>query len=134
MTNKEIASKVVNRIIDMMNNEGKPLPWVKPWNAKPNTVRVVDGKKIIEIQPTAWNRKGVFYKGVNTYLPVGEYITFKQAVAEGATIPKGTKSFPVVYWNFTKRESVDENGDVKEEVIPFLKYFNVFNVDDLEGI
>ena len=118
MTNKEIAAKVVNRIIEVMNAEGRPLPWVKPWNAKCNTVRVVDGKKIIEIQPTAWNRQGKFYRGANTYLPVGEYITFNQCKAEGGSVKKGAKGWPVLYWNFTKRETVDENGETKTETIP----------------
>lgn len=134
MTNKEIAAKVVNRIIDMMNNEGKPLPWVKPWDSKCNTVRVVDGKKIIEIQPTAWNRQGKFYRGANTYLPVGEYITFNQCKAEGGSVKKGAKGWPVLYWNFTKRETVDENGETKTETIPFLKYYTVFRIEDCEGI
>lgn len=134
MNNKEVAQKVVDRILDLIETE-KSLPWVKPWNRKVNTVRVVDGKKVITLHPTAWNRKGEFYKGANVYLPSGEYITFKQCKAEGGNVRKGAHGFPVVYWNFVKKTETDpETGEQVEHVVPFLKYYTVFRVSDCEGI
>lgn len=132
MNNKQVAQKVVDRIVEMIE-AGESLPWVKPWNRKVNTVTIVDGIKTITVYPTAWNRKGVMYKGANTYLPAGEYITFKQAQAEGGSVKKGAKGWPVVYWNFIEKEVV-EDGQKKKEVIPILKYYTVFRVEDCEGI
>lgn len=132
MNNKQVAQKVVDRIVEMIE-AGESLPWVKPWNRKVNTVTVVDGIKTITVHPTAWNRKGVMYKGANTYLPAGEYITFNQCAAEGGSVKKGAKGWPVVYWNFLKKEVV-EDGIEKEEIIPILKYYTVFRVEDCEGI
>ena len=132
--NKEIAQKVVDRIVDMIE-EGKPLPWVKPWGRKVNTVTVVDGVKTITVYPTAWNRKGVQYKGSNSWLPVGEYITFNQCKAEGGQVKKGAKGFPVVYWNFyTKTEKNEVTGEDEEVTIPVLKYYTVFKIEDCEGL
>lgn len=134
MKNKDIAQKVVDRICDMID-EGKPLPWVQPWSRKPNTVTVVDGYKEITMYPTAWNRKGKLYKGANTYLPVGEYITFKQAKDEGGAVKKGVHGWPVVYWNFIEKKTTNtETGKVEKEVVPLLKYYTVFRVEDCEGI
>lgn len=134
MNNKEVAQKVVDRIVDMIN-EGSPLPWVQPWNRKVNTVTVVDGVKTITVYPTAWNRKGIMYRGANTYLPAGEYITFKQCQQEGGKVKKGAKGWPVVYWNFFEKEVIDPvTGLKKKEVIPMLKYYTVFRVEDCDGI
>ena len=128
--NTEIAKKVVDRIVDLINS-GEPLPWVKPWGRSANTVTVVDGVKVVTYQPTAWNRRGQFYKGANAYLPAGEYITFKQCQAEGGKVMKGAKSWPVVYWNFCKKtETNPDTGEEEEITIPILKYYNVFNVKD----
>ena len=131
--NAAIAAKVVDRILELVNS-GESLPWVKPWNRKPNTITVVDGYKTISCHPTAWNRQGKPYNGVNTYLPYGEYITFNQCKEEGGKVKKGAKGFPVVYWNFQKKVEIDENGEEHERTIPFLKYYTVFNIEDCEGL
>ena len=134
MNNKEVAQKVVDRILDLIKSEGF-LPWVKPWNRKPNTVEIVDGYKTVTVYPSAWNRRGIEYKGANTYLPVGEYITFTQCKAEGGSVKKGAKGFPVVYWNFTKKtRHNDETGEDETITIPFLKFYTVFRVEDCDGI
>ena len=130
LSNKEVASKVVTRICELIN-EGKPLPWVQPWGRTPCKVTVVDGVKTVTMQSAAWNRRGVEYKGTNTYLPRGEYITFAQAKAEHASVNKGARSFPVVYWNFVKKTKHNDETDEDETiVIPVLKYYSVFNVRD----
>lgn len=134
MTNKEVAQKVVDRIAELIAS-GASLPWVKPWGRSPAKVRVVDGWKVVTLPPTAWSRSGKLYKGANTYLPVGEYITFNQCKAEGGKLRKGAKGFPVVYWNFTKKTELDpDSGEMVEKVIPFLKYYTVFRIEDCEGL
>ena len=134
MKNQEVAKKVVDRIVTMIES-GKPLPWVKPWNTSRNTVTIVDGVKTITIQPNAWNRQGKQYRGVNRYLPQGEYITFSQAKAEGGSVKKGALGYPVVYWNFYRKTETDETtGEETEVVIPILKYYTVFRVEDVDGI
>lgn len=134
LNNKAVAQKVVDKIVSLIES-GEPLPWVKPWNRHPDTVTIVDGIKTVTIHPTAWNRKGQPYKGANTYLPAGEYITFKQCEAEHGMVKKGAKGFPVVYWNFQKVTVINPDTNEEEEKrIPFLKYYIVFRVEDCEGI
>ena len=133
MNNKQIAEKVVNRIIEEIEKNNS-LPWIKPWNRSITTVKVVDGFKEVTYQPTAWNREGKPYKGANTYLPGGEYITFNQAKKEGGMVKKGAKGFPVVYWNFYDKTVTDEDGNEEKQRIPVLKYYTVFRVEDVDGI
>lgn len=129
MNNREVAAKVVDRIVELIE-QGNPLPWVKPWNRKPTTVTVVDGVKTVTLAPTAWNRKGTPYRGANTYLPVGEYITFNQCRKEGGHVLEGKKGWPVVYWNFLVKEEVNENGELEKKTVPILKYYTVFRIED----
>lgn len=134
MTNRETAQKIVDRIVELIN-EGRPLPWVRPWGSQPHKVEIVDGVKIITLPATAVNRQGKRYNGANVYLPAGEYITFHQCKKEGGSVKKGAKGWPVVFWKFLQKETTDPTtGEVTKETIPMLKYYVVFNVEDCDGI
>lgn len=72
----------------------------------------------------------------------GEYLTYKQAQAEGGHIKKGAKSQVIVFYKPLVKDAkdkegkpiVDEEGNPKKIVIPMLRYWNVFHIDDAEGI
>lgn len=72
----------------------------------------------------------------------GEYLTYKQAQAEGGNVKKGSKGRMVVFWKMlqtTKKDSSgndvrDSNGLPVAKVVPVLKYYTVFHIDDCEGI
>lgn len=70
------------------------------------------------------------------------YMTFKQAADEGVSVKKGETSFPVHFWNFSVKDkesgekiSIDDYRKLSDsekeryKVIPYMKYFNVFNVE-----
>lgn len=134
MNNKEVAQKVVDRILEIVNS-GENLPWVKPWGREAGKITIVDGQKTVTMPSPAWNRKGECYKGSNAILlPRGEYITFNQAVAEGGKIRKGAKGWPVTYWKFVEKEITNDAGDPDTERYAFLKYYTVFNINDVEGL
>ena len=95
MNNKEIAERVVDRMLDTIKAEGY-LPWTKPWSLDKNRVRVIDGYTEITVPVRFWSRSGKPYNGINVLLlgmsgHAGEFITFKQAKAEGGQIKKGAK-------------------------------------------
>ena len=68
------------------------------------------------------------------------YMTFMQAKEAGASILRGEKSFPVVYWNFSVKDknghkiTIDDYRKLSEEekqeykVTPYMKTYNVFNI------
>ena len=58
------------------------------------------------------------------------YKTLEQARAPGGTIRKGEKSTLVVFWKLL--ETLDKAGSTKKT--PFLRYYNVFNFTQTEGI
>lgn len=61
-------------------------------------------------------------------------MTFKQALQLDAAVRKGESGSTVVFASrFTKSEDDGEGGEVDRE-IPFLKAYNVFNVEQIDGL
>jgi antirestriction protein ArdC len=57
-------------------------------------------------------------------------MTFKQISSNGGTVKKGETSNPVIFWKIIEREK--DNGEIDE--IPIIRYYNVFNLDQTEGL
>jgi antirestriction protein ArdC len=75
------------------------------------------------------------YRGINFILlslsgfKDHRWTTLKHATSIGGKVKKGEKSTQVVFWQILNKI---ENGNLKN--IPILKYYNVFNLDQIEGI
>jgi len=112
----DIYSEVTTRIIAQM--EEGVIPWQKPWVANGKAISRSTGKP---------------YSLLNQMLlgHPGEYLTFKQCQEAGGKVKKGEKSSMVVFWKFIEQED-EETGEKKE--VPFLRYYNVFHIDQCEGI
>jgi antirestriction protein ArdC len=76
------------------------------------------------------------YHGINFWLllcrkdSLPYYLTFEQTKSLGGTIRKGEKSTMVVFWKLLKSENEAE----EEKITPLLRYYNVFNISQTEGI
>ena len=112
---------VTDRIIAEL--EKGVIPWKKPWTG---------------IRSGAYSHStGRPYSLLNQILlgKPGEYITFSQIKAEGGTIRKGEKASVVVFWKMQKAKETDpDTGEEREKLYPILRYFNVFHIDQCEGI
>ncbi len=125
---------MATNIYDMINNritellEQGTIPWRKPWNAQSNYPKNLISKKE--------------YRGVNVFMLACQqydspwWLSFKQVQDRGGQVIKGEKATPVVFWKWIN--SVD--ADVSEEQgsrivkIPMLRYYNVFNLEQTEGV
>lgn len=124
-TKLDVYDIVTARMIELLENG--VCPWNKPWKSGAVPSNFVSKKA---------------YRGINVFLlaftgfDCPYFVSFKQAAELGGTVKKGSKGFPVVFWNwFPKRENgapVFKNG--KPEMIPFLRYYTVFNLEQCEGI
>lgn len=105
------------------------IPWQKPWSG----LGVEEGGAINYV-----TRKP--YSMLNQMLLIkeGEYLTYKQITALGGKLKKGAKAGMVVFYQpqIITQTTTDADGNEKEEQIqvPLLKYYNVFHLDDVEGI
>ncbi|MBP3655494.1 MAG: DUF1738 domain-containing protein [Clostridia bacterium] len=116
---KDVYQEVTDRIIAQL--EQGVIPWHKPW--------IISGKACAISRST-----GKPYSLLNQMLlgRPGEYATFAQIQKEGGKIRKGAKAQMVVFWKWIEKEDDENPGEVKK--IPFLRYFNVFHIDDCEGL
>ena len=112
----DIYAAVTDRIIAQM--EQGVIPWLKPWRTNGKAVSHATGKPYSLLNQMLLGRPG-------------EYLTFKQCQAAGGRVKKGEKSNMVVFWKWIEQE--DEETHEKKEV-PFLRYYNVFHIDQCEGI
>ena len=64
----------------------------------------------------------------------GEYATFKQWSALGGKIRKGEKQKIVVFWKVIHKTIQDKDGNDKEVGIPFLQYYGVFHISQVDGV
>lgn len=117
----QIVSDRILKIIDEGVN-----PWRKPWAAAAQ-------------RPPQNLASGKPYRGINIMLlgmaPYESpyWLTFKQALERGGNVRKGEKSSLAVFWKMYDRQA--EDGDpTKPRQIPVLRYYNVFNSQQCEGI
>ena len=118
----DVYEMVTERIINEM--EKGIIPWRKPWIGGAGAISHTTGKS---------------YSLLNQMLlgKSGEWLTYNQATKEGGKVKKGEKASFVVFWKWVDtKEEVTENGEtvVKVKHIPFLRYYNVFHIDQCEGI
>ena len=116
-----VNQKIKDRLEEALKNN-KKFYWVKPWNGGPTPMNFISQKS---------------YRGINLLLlDTGEYITFKQIKElqkkdSSIKIKKGSKQETIYYFNFMEKED-DETGKVKN--IPFLRFYKVYNINDVEGL
>ena len=112
----DIYAEVTNRII--LQLEQGQIPWQKPW--------ISSGQAVSRSTGTPYSLLNQMILG-----KPGEYVTFAQCQKEGGHIRKGEKSQMVVFWKWVEQKD-EETDEVKK--IPFLRYFNVFHIDQCEGL
>ena len=117
----DIYQAVTDRILNAL--ETGVAPWAQPW----------DGRTILA-ECAISHVSGKPYSLLNQLLLLkpGEYCTFKQVKDAGGQVKKGAKARFVVFWKWVNVE--DENDPDKVSQIPFLRYYNVFHIEDCEGI
>ena len=118
----DVYNKITNIIIEQL--ESGKIPWENPNIQGIRVQNLITGHR---------------YTGVNTLIlqmsDTPFFMTFKQAKNIKASIKKGAKSFPVVYWNITTKTVEDEEtGEEEERTFFILKYYNVFKITDIENL
>ena len=127
-----VYQMVTDRIVEQL--EKGIIPWQRPWSG----LGLEDGGAINYVSRKPYSLLNQMLLG-----KPGEWLTYKQLKERGGIIKKGCKAGIVVFYTkFTvaKRKEVGEDGEEKEVTvtsfkdIPVLKYYNVFHIDDVEGI
>lgn len=127
---RDIAAEVTALILSKL--EQGVMPWVRPWNATRGGGRPL-------------RHCGTAYTGINTLFlwAMGDamaynsryWMTYRQAEALGGQVRKGeTSSLSVYYSQISKTEQDRVTGEDHTRAIRFLKAYNVFNADQIDGL
>lgn len=123
----DVYKMITDRMLEAIERD-KALPWVKPWD----TVKGVNQCNGIT---------GRQYSGINMFLlsltsfESNFWYSFKQLQEAGGKLKEGAKATQVVFWKRLKVTQKDEQtGTTETKVIPLLRYYNVFNLDQIDGI
>jgi len=134
----DVYQIVTDRIIGLL--EQGTVPWRKPWATSHGMPKNLISKKE--------------YRGVNVFLLGCQqysspyWMTYKQAVEKGGNVRKGEKSSLCVFWKLNSaqgtenldHEAVTSVTSVTQEKrqylksAPILKYYNLFNLEQCDGI
>ena len=122
-TSHSVYEIITSRIV--VELERGVVPWRRPWAAK--------------LPVNLCTQK--MYRGLNV-LTLGSqgyasrfWLTLRQANELGGRIRRGERSSPVVYWNIgEEREYVTREGETRVSKPVILRYSNVFNLTQTEGI
>jgi antirestriction protein ArdC len=122
----DIYQAVTDRILEALDKG--TVPWRHPiiksgggWPKNFDSGRAYRGVNVFLLAMTAWA------KGYGS----SYWLTYKQAEANGGNIKKGEKASMVVFWK--QWETEDKETGTKKR-LPVLRYFNVFNVEQCDGL
>jgi len=128
----EITGKIIAEL------EAGRFPWVQPWGASAANASLCLPQNASTHRP---------YSGINVLIlwgavvergfPTQNWITYRQAFALGGNVRRGERGTTVVYADrFVpdhEKKRARETGE-EAQVIPFLKRFTVFNIQQCEGL
>ena len=126
----QVYQYITDKIIQEL--ERGCVPWHQPWTSSADGIRV----------PTSYQSKKP-YRGVNTFLLAlarfkagydsNYWLTFKQIQALEGNV-KGQKSEMVVFWKLLEKPAQNSTPENETDYIPMLRYYRVFNLDQVSGI
>ena len=132
MTNArfDIHQHVTDTIVAQIE-AGTP-PWRQPWT----------GGKSGACLPVRHN--GEAYRGINILMlwataaqrsyTSERWMTFRQAQALGGKVMKGAKAAKSVFYGTLEKDEDDPSEGEDRKRIPYAKFNNVFNADQIEGL
>jgi len=131
-TNADVYTRITNKIIADLEQGTRP--WLKPWNAEHAAGRIT--------RPLRHNATP--YRGINVlvlWLEAEErgyacplWMTYKQATDLGGQVRKGEHGATVVYADRFKKTETNDDGQMVEQEIPFMKGYTVFNCEQIDAL
>lgn len=131
-TRNNVYQMVADKIVEQLNKG--IIPWHRPWTG----VAGVQGGAI-----NYCSRKAYSLLNQMLLMKGGEWLSFKQIQDLGGRIKKGEKASFVVFFKqlvVDKNDNQEEQGNDEEQeekqirTIPILRYYNVWHIDQTEGI
>jgi antirestriction protein ArdC len=131
---KDVYQRITDQIVADLENGVRT--WLRPWNN--DGAADVSGIRL-PIRATGEN-----YRGINVFLLWGAaavagytnpmWMTFNKAKELGGNVRKGEKGTFICYASTFVDKKKDEAGNVSEKIVPFLKGYTVFNIEQIDSL
>ena len=126
---RDLYAEVSARIVAEL--EAGAAPWLKPWAATPGantpcnavTNRPYSGCNIVLL----WMAQAAGYR-------TPRFLTFKQALEVGGHVRKGERGTKVYFVKKLQVRDKDAHDDTATRIVPLLRQYTVFNVDQCQNI
>jgi antirestriction protein ArdC len=123
---RDLYAEVTARILADLKTGAAP--WIKPWSATPgantpcNAVsnRPYSGCNVVLL----WMAQAAGYR-------TPRFLTFKQALELGGHVRKGERGTKVY---FVKRLEIRDDEETSTRLVPMMREYTVFNVDQCDGL
>jgi antirestriction protein ArdC len=125
---RDLYAEVSARIVAEL--ERGAAPWIKPWSA---TAGMNTPCNAATNRPYSGSNIVLLWMAANAGYRTPRYLTFKQALDLGGNVRKGEHGTKVY---FVKQLRVDDRDGEEGEtrIIPMMREYTVFNVDQCEGL
>ncbi len=120
----DVYEFMTGRILDLLGKG--TVPWHRPWNPDAGMPQNLITKRA--------------YRGINVVLLTSSgfsssyWLTFKQAIQLGGNVRRGERGTPVIFWKHQILEEDAETGERRVRNRVLLRYYTVFNAEQVEGI
>ena len=133
----DLYTRITDKIVTQL--QAGTIPWIRPWSGDDDPFP----RNALSQRP---------YRGINTILlgletqlqgyASNEWLTFRQAHQLGATVRRGASSTPIIWYELRVVEKADEAfvhaaedpAPPDKRFFPLIKAFNVFNLDQIDGL
>jgi antirestriction protein ArdC len=123
---RDLYAEVSARIIAEL--EAGAAPWVKPWSATPGMNTPCNA---VTNRPYSGCNVVLLWTAANAGYRTPRYVTFKQALELGGHVRKGEHGHRVY---FVKQLQVCEAEGDDVRIVPMLREYTVFNIDQCESL
>jgi antirestriction protein ArdC len=124
---RDLYAEVSARIIAEL--ERGAAPWVKPWSA---TAGQNTPCNAVTNRPYSGCNVVLLWMAQNAGYRTPRYLTFRQAAELGGHVRKGEHGTKVYF--VKQLQAKDADDDEKTRIIPMLREYTVFNIDQCEGL
>jgi antirestriction protein ArdC len=126
----DLYQDVTNRIIQAL--EAGTTPWICPWvGGDPAATNLSTGKPYRGINILLLN-----LQAITSGFQHNQWLTFLQAKALGGNVRRGEQGSGIVFFKMHEVDGESSKHEPPEDrrVIPLLRSYTVFNVQQIEGL
>lgn len=122
-TRLDVYQIVTDRIIELL--EKGTVPWRIPWKQVGLPMNLISGRS---------------YRGINLWLLLSLnyeqnlFLTWDQIKKVGASVNKGEHGHIVVFWKRIDAKDQPEKENAEPKKVPLLRYYKVFNINQLRDL